>query len=170
MFPIYNHRLKLAMVNGAYKKQHDSGRVSAVPGRVNWACLLSVGVHWGEPSRGRGITRAAQTTGGYFKSSSLGGCLAVIQGKPNPHFSPWESLVQTVLQLLPDRTHVNWLKITFMSGQEISKQCLFMQMFACMCVLSHSHSGHFFSNIKCPEEVNVGYVQPHTLCSYVTIW
>lgn len=63
------------------QKQHDSGWVSAAPRPVNWAlspaCASALGVSRVEREREAVfITRAAQTTGGYFHNSSLCGCLA----------------------------------------------------------------------------------------------
>lgn len=80
------------------QKQHDSGRVSTVPGPVNWACLLAgSALGWAEWRERQFITTEAQAAGSYFQSSSLCGCSA------GPRFSEGESKSPTALTLRKPR-------------------------------------------------------------------
>lgn len=78
--------------------------------------------------------------------------------------SPWESLVQTVLQLLQDRTYAWWLKIKFMSWGIKSRSVFIHKM------LRHSPLLLLLSSLKQSWEVILNCLSPHTLSCYVTIW
>lgn len=85
-----------------------------------WKLSSSLGVQQGLREAEFPQGEQPKPQGAIPKSFSLCGCVLIrILEKTNPHFvSPWESLVQTVLQLLSDRTHFNW----FITGDEIGKQ------------------------------------------------
>lgn len=93
-----------SMVNGASRGSVTQDRC-LLPGPVNWACLLSAGVQWAEVSGGGRCYESGLDRRWLFTERRA--CVTGIQRKKTKtlrFLSPWESLVQAVLQLLPDTT------------------------------------------------------------------